>query len=254
MTILDQFSLQGRRALVTGAGRGIGAGLATGFAQAGAQVALVARNQDQLDQVAAEIGPATHALPFDVSHTAGISQLVDEAETALGGGIDIVLHAAGIQHREPAAEFDATEWQRVIDINLSAPFFLSQEIGRRQLERGSQGSHIFIASLGTTLGLPQIVAYTASKSGVMGVVRTLSLEWARHGIRVNGLGPGYVQTELTKAVFEDPERKQAMLSRIPMNRFSMPEDLAGAAVFLASDASSYLTGQLMMVDGGWTAA
>ena len=254
MTILDQFSLQGRRALVTGGGRGIGAGLARALAEAGAEVALIARGEDQLVRTAEEIGAAAHPLSFDVSQTDAIPTLVDNAEAALGGGLDIVLHAAGVQHREPAGEFAPEAWERIIDVNLSAPFFLSQEIGRRQLERGTPGSHIFIGSLGTTLGLPNVVAYTASKSGVMGVVRTLSLEWAERGIRANAIGPGYVRTELTQAVFNDPERKAAMLSRIPMQRFSEPSDLAGAAVFLASPASSYATGQLLMVDGGWTAA
>lgn len=254
MTILDQFSLQGRRVLVTGAGRGIGATLAAAFADAGAQVVLVARGKEQLSQTAVTIGAAAHPLAFDVSHTEEIGELVDCAEAAVGGGIDIVLHAAGVQHRESADHFDAAAWQRVIEVNLSAPFFLSQEIGRRQLKRGTAGSHIFVGSLGTTLGLPNVVAYTASKSGVMGVVRTLSLEWAAKGVRVNAIGPGYVQTELTKAAFDDPERKAAMLSRIPMGRFSSTDDLSGAAVFLASDASRYLTGQLLMVDGGWTAA
>lgn len=254
MAILEQFSLQGRRVLVTGAGRGIGATLAGAFADAGAQVVLVARGKEQLTQTARTIGASAHPLAFDVSDIEGISKLVDCAESAAGGGIDIVLHAAGIQHREPADRFDAAAWQKVIDVNLSAPFFLSQEIGIRQLKRGSIGSHIFVGSLGTTLGLPNVVAYTASKSGVMGVVRTLSLEWAARGVRVNAIGPGYVQTELTKAAFDDPERKAEMLSRIPMGRFSSTADLSGAAVFLASEASRYLTGQLLMVDGGWTAA
>lgn len=254
MTMLDQFSLDGRRALITGAGRGIGAGLAAALAEAGAEVTLVARNLEQLDRVAHTIGPRAHPLRFDVSETAGIPQLVDRAEATMGGGVDIVLHAAGIQHREPSERFSLEAWQQVIDVNLSAPFYLSQEIGRRQLVRGKAGSHIFVGSLGSTLGLPQVVAYTASKSGVMGIVRTLSLEWAARGIRVNAIGPGYVQTELTQAVFDDPDRRAALLARIPLGRFSTPEDLAGAAVYLASDASSYLTGQLLMVDGGWTAA
>lgn len=252
--ILDRFSLHGKRALVTGAGRGIGAGLAAGLAEAGARVALVSRSGEQVRATAERIGPAAVALPADVSDPGALSGLVDNAEEGLGGGIDIVVHGAGIQHRQPADEFDRDAWDRVISVNLSAPFFLSQEIGRRQLERESAGSHVFVGSLGSTLGLPDIVAYTASKSGVLGVVRTLSHEWASRGIRVNAVGPGYVRTELTAALFEDPERRERLLGRIPMGRFSTEEDLRGVTVFLASDASSYMTGQLLMVDGGWTAA
>ena len=252
--ILERFSLAGKRALVTGAGRGIGAGIAAGLAEAGAAVALVARDESQLRTVAAAIGGGAAALPADVSETAALPGLVDRAEAALGGGIDVVVHGAGIQHREQAADFDADAWERVIAVNLSAPFFLSQEVARRQLDRADPGSHVFIGSLGSTLGLPEIVAYTASKSGIMGVVRTLSLEWAARGVRVNALGPGYVRTELTRALFADPERREALLRRIPMGRFCATEELLGAAVFLASDASSYVTGQLLMVDGGWTAA
>jgi NAD(P)-dependent dehydrogenase (short-subunit alcohol dehydrogenase family) len=180
--------------------------------------------------------------------------MVDAMETALGGAIDVVVHAAGVQHRQPAEEFAADEWDRVLRINLTAPFQLSQEIGRRQLAADRAGSHIFVGSLTSLLSIPDVAAYTASKSGVFGLVRTLSTEWSGRGIRVNGIGPGYFRTALTEAVFSDGARYQKMLDRIPMGRFGSPEELAGTAVFLASDASSYTTGQLLMVDGGWTAS
>lgn len=251
---MSQFSLEGKRALVTGAGRGLGLAIASGLAQSGAHVALVSRSQDELRTAAEGIGSAAMAFPSDVSARGAAAPLLDEAEDGLGGGIDIVVHAAGVQHREPAESFDPDAWDRVISINLTAPFLLSQELGKRQLEQGRGGSHIFIGSLSSHLSLPSVVAYTASKAGIYGVLRNLSLEWAGRGIRVNGLGPGYIRTKLTEAVFNDAERKQRMLDRIPMNRFGEPEELAGAAVFLASDASSYITGQLLMVDGGWTAS
>ena len=254
MSVANLFSLEGKRALVTGAGRGLGLAIAAGLADAGAQVALVSRSQDELSKAAAGIGPAARAFPADVSIRGAAAPLLDDVETGLGGEIDIVVHAAGVQHREPAETFSADEWDRVININLTAPFLLSQELGKRQLSKGRPGSHIFIGSLSSQLSLPAVVAYTASKSGIYGVLRNLSLEWAERGIRVNGLGPGYIRTKLTEAVFNDSERKAGMLQRIPMNRFGEPEELAGAAVFLASDASSYITGQLLMVDGGWTAS
>lgn len=250
--ILDQFSLSGKRALVTGAGRGIGAALATALAGAGARVALVSRSENQLQETADAIGERAIVVPTDVSDTSGLPGLLDRIEQRLDGPIDIVVHAAGIQHREPTAEFARGAWDRVMAVNLAAPFFLSQEIGRRQLAGQIPGSHIFIASLGSTLGLPEVVAYNASKAGLLGVVRTMSREWSAAGIRANGLGPGYVQTELTQALFDDPVRRDGLLQRIPMGRFSTVSDLQGAAVFLASDASRYMTGQLLMVDGGWT--
>jgi NAD(P)-dependent dehydrogenase (short-subunit alcohol dehydrogenase family) len=180
--------------------------------------------------------------------------MVDAMEAELGGVIDVVVHAAGVQHREPAEQFAAEEWDRVLRINLTAPFRLSQEVGRRQLAGELKGSHIFIGSLTSLLSIPDAAAYTASKSGVYGLVRTLSTEWSGRNIRVNGIGPGYFRTALTETVFADEKRYQKMLDRIPMGRFGDPEELAGTAVFLASDASSYITGQLLMVDGGWTAA
>jgi NAD(P)-dependent dehydrogenase (short-subunit alcohol dehydrogenase family) len=183
-----------------------------------------------------------------------VASMVDAMEAELGGVIDVVVHAAGVQHREPAEQFAAEEWDRVLRINLTAPFRLSQEVGRRQLAGELKGSHIFIGSLTSLLSIPDAAAYTASKSGVYGLVRTLSTEWSGRNIRVNGIGPGYFRTALTETVFADEKRYQKMLDRIPMGRFGDPEELAGTAVFLASDASSYITGQLLMVDGGWTAA
>lgn len=250
-SMVNNFSLDGRRALITGAGRGLGRAMAEGLAAAGAQVALISRTSTEIAATAAAIGERAVAHPADVSSSTDMAGLLDSVEDELGGGVDIILHAAGIQHRAPAEQFDRAHWERILGTNLTAPFLLSQELGRRQIQRGRGGSHIFIGSLTSHISIPDVVAYTASKSGVYGVVRGLSTEWARHGIRVNGIGPGYFRTQLTEAVFEDPERRQRMLDRIPMQRFGNPEDLAGAAVFLASPAAGYVTGQLLMVDGGW---
>lgn len=249
----ELFSLAGRRAVVTGGGRGLGKAIAAGLAAAGATVVVVSRTAADVESAAGELGANVHPLALDVAGDAA-GQMVDAMEKAAGGAIDVVVHAAGVQHRQPAEEFNAEAWERVLRINLTAPFRLSQEIGRRQLASERPGSHIFIGSLSSILSLPDVAAYTASKSGVFGLVRNLITEWSSRGIRANGIGPGYFRTALTEKVFADEVRYQKMLDRIPMGRFGNPEELAGTAVFLASDASSYMTGQLLMVDGGWTAA
>jgi NAD(P)-dependent dehydrogenase (short-subunit alcohol dehydrogenase family) len=252
---LSTFSLDGRRALVTGGSRGLGAAMASGLASAGARVALVARGEQELHDTAVQIGELASCVVANVvADESGLRDLVDRAELAVGGPIDIVVHAAGTQHRARAESFDPVEWQRVIEVNLTAPYALSREIGRRQLEGARTGSHIFIGSITSQLAVPEVVAYTASKSGVWGVLRNLSLEWASRGIRVNGIGPGYVRTHLTEALFADEDRVRRLMDRIPMQRLGRPEDMAGAAIFLASDASAYVTGQLLMVDGGWTSS
>ncbi len=255
--IAGQFSLQGRRALVTGAGRGIGRAIALGLAGAGAAVALASRSAEQLDEarlVVAEAGGTAVALPADLADAGRIPALVDDAEDGLGGPIDIVVHSAGTQHRSPAATFPLAEWEHLLSVNLTAPFLLSQELGRLQLDRGEPGSHIFVCSLTSILGLPNLAAYNAAKSGLMGVVRALSVEWSGAGIRVNGISPGYVETAMTHELMADPVRNAQLLARIPMGHFGTPEQLAAPAVFLASEAAAYLTGQLLIVDGGWAAA
>jgi NAD(P)-dependent dehydrogenase (short-subunit alcohol dehydrogenase family) len=163
------------------------------------------------------------------------------------------VHGAGIQKRQPASEFSVADWRGVLNVNLEAPFFLSTSVFRSQRARGAVGSHIFVGSLSSSLGLANAAAYAASKSGTLGVVRTLAVEWASAGVRVNCLGPGYFATALTADLFDDEARAQWVLSRIPMQRLGTADDLAGAVVFLLSDASSYITGQLLNIDGGWLA-
>ncbi|MEU3333217.1 SDR family oxidoreductase [Glutamicibacter creatinolyticus] len=253
MTGNELFSLAGRRAVVTGGGRGLGKAIAAGLAAAGATVGVVSRTAADVESVARELGECVLPLAMDVASVEA-GEMVDVMEGVLGGPIDVVVHAAGVQHRQSAEDFTAEGWERVLRINLTAPFRLSQEIGSRQLAADRPGSHIFIGSITSLLSIPDAAAYTASKSGVFGLVRTLSSEWSERGIRVNGIGPGYFRTALTEAVFSDEVRCRKMLDRIPMGRFGNPEELAGTAVFLASDASSYTTGQLLMVDGGWTAS
>lgn len=251
----NPFSLKDKKALVTGAGRGIGQAIAVALARAGAEVVLTSRSAIQLaetrDLIAAH-GALCSVLPADLSQSGSLAGVVDQAE--VGGPLDIVVHSAGAQHREPAVSFPKAAWDNVLAVNLTAPFLLSQEIGRRQLARGAKGSHVFVCSLTSVLGLPDLVAYNAAKSGLMGVVRALSREWSGQGIRFNGISPGYVETKMTEALFKDPARRDRLLDRIPMGEFGTPEQLGAPAVFLASEASEYVTGQLMIVDGGWAGA
>ncbi|WP_169250975.1 SDR family oxidoreductase [Brevibacterium sp. 'Marine'] len=254
---MDTFSLAGRRALVTGGSRGLGRAIAQGLVSAGAVTAIASRTATDVESAAWELNAACsdrgRAVPLALDVTRQTPHaIVDEVEAGVDGQLDIVVHAAGVQHRAAAEEFSDDEWSRVLSVNLTAPFRLSQEIGRRQLSSGGEGSHIFIGSIGSVLALPDVSAYTASKSGILGLVRSLSAEWSGRGVRVNGIGPGYFRTALTEAVFADADRSRRMVERIPMGRFGQPEELAGAAIFLASSASSYVTGQMLMVDGGWT--
>ncbi|WP_287162570.1 SDR family oxidoreductase [Rhodococcus sp. (in: high G+C Gram-positive bacteria)] len=251
----SSFCLRGRKALVTGASRGIGKAIAKALAGAGADVVLSSRSVDALNITAAEIermGRSAAVIAADLSEHSSISDFVDRAEE--GGPIDIVCHAAGAQHREAATTFPLEEWEHVLAVNLTLPFLLSQEIGRRQLERQVPGSHVFVASLTSVLGLPDLVAYNAAKSGLMGVVRALSREWSGQGLRFNAVSPGYVETEMTKDLFADEQKRASLLARIPMGEFGTPEQLGAPAVFLASNASEYMTGQLLIIDGGWAAA
>ncbi|MDI9629318.1 MAG: SDR family oxidoreductase [Acidobacteriota bacterium] len=250
-SVLDLFKLTGRRAIVTGGGGGIGLAIAKALGQAGALVALVSRTRSRLEAAVSEV-PNSVAIPADVM-TVDPGQLVDQCEAALGGPIDIVVHAAGFQHREPSVDFPVEQWDRLIRVHLTAPFLISQELGRRQLAAGRPANHIFIGSLNNWQSVvPNIPAYAAAKSGIGGVMRALSKEWSGHGIRCNGVAPGWVHTELTESLFADPEKSAQIRSRIPMGRLAEPREMASVALFLASDASSYMTGQMLVVDGGWT--
>jgi NAD(P)-dependent dehydrogenase (short-subunit alcohol dehydrogenase family) len=251
----NPFSLQGRRALVTGAGRGIGQAIAVALSDAGADIVLTSRSREQLEETQKRItdaGGSAEIVQGDLSQAERLTELVDAAEER--GPLDIVVHSAGAQHREPAVTFPKAAWDHVIGVNLTAPFLLSQEIGRRQLAHGRKGSHVFVCSLTSILGLPVLVAYNAAKSGLMGVVRALSREWSSKGIRFNGVSPGYVETAMTAALFKDPAKRQRLLDRIPMGEFGTPEQLGPPTVFLASEAAEYVTGQLLIVDGGWAGA
>jgi 2-deoxy-D-gluconate 3-dehydrogenase len=247
------FDLTGRSVLVTGAGRGLGRGMALAVAAAGARVAAVSRTAEQLQETAAlDPGGRILPLPWDIAQPDRADYLIHEA-TDLAGPIYGVVHAAGVQHRAHAVDFSVDAWRQVTSVDLEAPFFLSTALHRAQVKHGQGGAHVFVGSLASSIGLSRTSAYSASKSGIVGIVRTLALEWAAAGARVNCVAPGYLKTALTDDMFADPERAAWVLSRIPMKRLGLASDLAGAVIFLLSDASAYITGQVLNVDGGWLA-
>lgn len=246
------FDLSGKVAIVTGANTGIGQGIALGLAEAGARLVLVGRSA--MDETGARldaIGTKWLALKADLSTTEPLEELVGKA-VAWGGALDILVNNAGIIRRADALEFTEADWDAVIDTNLKSAFFLSQAAARHMVPR-KQGKIIHIASLLSFQGGIRVASYTASKSGLAGLTRLMACEWAQHGINVNAIAPGYFATNNTDALRADPDRNSAILSRIPAGRWGEPSDLAGAAVFLSSEASRYINGTILPVDGGWLA-
>ena len=247
------FSLTGHRALVTGASRGLGRAMAVGLARAGADVVCASTDAAGTDDTAAairEVGREAWQLAADLSDLDGAETLADEA-TAIGP-IHILVNNAGTIRRHPATEFPIEDWRHVLRTNLDAVWVLSQRLGRAMVERGA-GKIINVASLLSFSGGITVPAYTASKHAVAGLTKALANEWAGHGVQVNAIAPGYFRTDNTQQLQDDPERSAAISGRIPAGRWGEPEDLAGAAVFLASPASDYVNGHVLVVDGGWMA-
>lgn len=245
------FSLTGRRALVTGASRGIGRAIALGLAEAGADVVCTSMGGGA-EATAAEIralGREGWALRADLADREALGRMVDEAEER-AGPLDILVNNAGTIRRYPAVDYPAAEWDETIRTNLDAVFFLCQRVGRGMVER-RRGKIVNVASLLSFQGGILVPAYTAAKHAVAGVTRALANEWARSGVNVNAVAPGYVRTDNTRALQDDEARSEQILARIPAGRWGEPEDIAGAAVFLASPASDYVNGHLLVVDGGW---
>ncbi|NLG50173.1 MAG: 2-dehydro-3-deoxy-D-gluconate 5-dehydrogenase KduD [Chloroflexi bacterium] len=250
--ILDKFSLEGKVALVTGASRGLGQGIALGLAEAGADIAAVSRGacEDTAQKVKA-LGRRFLSLPCDLAKAsvADLDALVERTVQELGR-IDILVNNAGINIRHPAAEFPEEDWETVMQVNLKCVMFLSQAAARRFLEQGG-GKIINVASALSFQGGILVPPYTASKHAVLGLTREFANEWAAKNINVNAIAPGYMLTDLNEALVNDPVRCPAILSRIPAGRWGTPEDLQGAAVFLASDAANYCHGSVVVVDGAW---
>jgi 2-deoxy-D-gluconate 3-dehydrogenase len=251
--ILDSFRLTGKNALVTGSSRGMGAAIAIALAEAGASVALHASRSvpaEVISRVAAT-GVRQIALSADLSNPEHASALIEQTIAALGS-IDILINNAGITRRAPAVEFAATDWDDVLATNLTSVFRLCQCAGHAMLAQGS-GKIVNIASLLSFQGGITVPAYAAAKGGVAQLTKALANEWAGRGIQVNAIAPGYMATDLTQALQNDATRAPQILERIPAGRWGSPEDVAGAAVFLASAASNYINGHILAVDGGWLA-
>jgi 2-dehydro-3-deoxy-D-gluconate 5-dehydrogenase len=251
--ILDKFKLNGKVAVVTGAGRGLGQGAALGFAEAGADVALVdVISTDETAQRVRALGRRACQIQANLLERAAVQRIVD-ATVKEFGGIDLLLNNAGIIRRAPLLEFTEKDWDEVIQINESAVFFLSQAVARQMVKQRRGGKIINIASLLSFQGGIRVPSYTAAKSAVMGLTRLMANELAPHRINVNAVAPGYMATDNTAPLRADSQRSAEILGRIPTGRWGEPEDLQGALVFLASSASDYVTGYTLAVDGGWLA-
>jgi 2-dehydro-3-deoxy-D-gluconate 5-dehydrogenase len=246
------FSLAGRVALVSGANAGIGQGIAVALAAAGADIAAVGRSApDETGERVRAAGRRFIAIQADLDSAQRSQQIVQEVTGKLGA-LDILVNNAGIIRRSEALDVSAADWDAVLNVNLKTVFFLAQAAARGMVARG-RGKIINIASMLSFQGGIRVASYTASKSGVLGITRLLANEWAAKGINVNAIAPGYIATRNTAALRDDEVRNREILTRIPAGRWGVPEDLGGAAVFLASSASDYVHGAVLPVDGGWLA-
>jgi 2-deoxy-D-gluconate 3-dehydrogenase len=250
---MNPFSLHDKVALVTGANTGIGAGIALALAQAGADIVAVGRSPaSDMEREARALGRGFHFVHCDLARSNESTRVV-AAAVAAAGRVDILVNNAGIIRRADALEFTEADWDDALDVNLKTPFFLAQAAAKAMLAGGRGGKIINIASMLSFQGGIRTASYTASKSGLAGITRLLANEWAPLGINVNAIAPGYVATGNTTALRSDEQRNGEILARIPANRWGKPQDLGGAAVFLASAASDYVHGTILPVDGGWLA-
>ncbi len=245
------FDLTGRVILVTGSSQGLGYTLARGLAQAGATVILNGRSPARLDEAVAglrEAGLDARGYAFDVTDGPAVASAIARIEREVGP-IDVLVNNAGIQRRAPLEQFDTAVWREVLDTNLTAPFLVGQQVARGMIARGA-GKIINICSLMSEVGRPTIAPYATAKGGLKMLTRAMATEWAQHNIQVNGIGPGYFKTEMNRALFEDEQFDAWITARTPARRWGEPEELIGPAVFLASEASSFVNGQIIYVDGG----
>ena len=251
--ILDKFRLDGKRALVTGCTRGIGLGMAEALSQAGADIVGVSRSLkegNEAEKLVKASGRDFKGYACDFSERNALYDFIKKVKTDFEQ-IDILVNNAGTIRRKPAEEYPDEYWDEVIEVNLNAQFVLAREFGKDMIKRG-YGKIIFTASLLTFFGGITIPGYAASKGGIGQLTKALSNEWSKYGVNVNAIAPGYIATDNTQALREDPVRNPGIMNRIPFGRWGTPEDLKGAVVFLASSASDYVCGTILIVDGGWT--
>ncbi len=248
---LKLFDLTGRTALITGSSRGLGRAFAEGLGAAGARVVLNGVNAERLEQAAAEMRAEGHevlAAAFDVTDEAAIKAAFERLD-AEGVAIDILVNNAGIQFRKPMLELDTADWQRVIDANLTSAFVVGREAARRMAARG-RGKIINIGSLTSELARATVAPYTVAKGGIKMLTKAMAAEWSEKGIQANGIGPGYMVTDMNQALLNNPDFDAWVKARTPMRRWGLPEELQGTAIYLASDASNYVSGQIIYADGG----
>ena len=246
---MPNFRLDGKKALVTGAARGLGKAIADGLAECGATVYGTSRDADSARQISERYG--TPALPVDITETAEMRRFADSLMQE-SGGIDLLVNNAGVNVPKPALDLTADDWDTVFDTNLKGSFFLTTAVARHWMDSGTPGAIVNVASQAGIVGIEERAAYGTSKAGLIHLTKILALEWAAAGIRVNAVAPTFVRTELTASTLGRPDWAAELLSRIPIGRFGEPEDIAGAVAFLLSDAASLITGHTLAIDGGYT--
>ena len=252
--MMGLFDLSGRTALVTGSSRGLGRAMAQGLAEAGAALVLNGADEGRLAAAAAALrtaGHTVHEARFDVTDEAAVVEAFGRLDAA-GIAVDVLVNNAGIQFRRPLVELDTADWRRVIDTNLTSAFVVGREAARRMIPRGA-GKIINIGSLTSAAARATVAPYTVAKGGIKMLTQAMTAEWARHGLQANAIGPGYMLTDMNQALVDDPAFNDWVIGRTPAKRWGRPEELVGAAVFLASSASDYVNGQIIYVDGGMLA-
>ena len=253
MASLDIFNLKGRRALITGSSQGIGYGLAEGLAKAGATVVLNGRDQKKLDEAVKALkaqGYDVAGATFDVTDKSDVTKAVEHIENTIGP-IDILINNAGMQFRTPLEDYPEEKFDELLRVNIKSVFLVSQAVARHMIKRG-RGKMINICSVQSELGRPSIAPYTATKGAVKMLTKGMCADWAKHGLQINAIGPGYFKTPLNQALVDNPEFSSWLEKRTPAGRWGDVEELVGAAVFLSSDASSFVNGHVLYVDGGIT--
>lgn len=252
---LELFNLKGRRALITGSSRGIGFALAQGLAGAGAEVVVNGTNADRVTSAASALrdeGAVVHELPFDVTDHDSVTKIIDDFETSIGA-IDILINNAGMQIRGPLEAFDANDFDTLMRLNVNAAFYVGQAVAKHMIDRRA-GKIVNICSVQTALARPSIAPYTTSKGALGNLTKGMATDWAKHGLQVNGIAPGYFKTELNAALVADEEFSAWLCARTPAGRWGDVEELVGASIFLSSDASTFVNGHILYVDGGITSS